>query len=147
MKNLSIKAKLLSIVISSIVLVSIVILIESNLALYSTSESITNKYEKEAYSSKELELKNYVQIAIKTVEAFHKKAQNDPDNLEQYKQDAIKAIEGIRYGKDGYYWINDSEPKMIMHPIKPSLNGKNLSAVKDPEGTFLFNGHCKSSIS
>jgi methyl-accepting chemotaxis protein len=27
---------------------------------------------------------------------------------------------------------------MIMHPIKPSLNGKNVGGVKDPDGTELF---------
>jgi methyl-accepting chemotaxis protein len=32
-----------------------------------------------------------------------------------------------------------------MHPIKPSLNGKNLSKVKDPEGKFLFNEMVKVS--
>ena len=45
----------------------------------------------------------------------------------------------MRYGKTGYYWVNDNSPKMIMHPIKPALNGKNLSKVKDPSNVYLFN--------
>ena len=28
--------------------------------------------------------------------------------------------------------------KMIMHPTKPELNGKDLSDMKDPEGTLVF---------
>mgnify|MGYP000114924601 CR=1 FL=1 len=52
------------------------------------------------------------------------------------------------YGKVGlvlylcslfYFWINDFTPTMIMHPIKPALNGKNLSSMKDPTGKHLFN--------
>ena len=62
------------------------------------------------------------------------------DNVtEKMKKEALNAVSEMRYGQTGYYWINDSEPKMIMHPIKPQLNGKNLSKVKDPAGKFLFN--------
>ncbi len=143
MKNLSIKAKLLAIVISSIVIVSVIILVQSNIALYNTSGKITTKFEGDAYSSKEAELKSYVEIAIKTVESFYKRAQNDPENLEAYKKAALEAIESIRYGEDGYYWINDSHPNMVMHAIKPALNGKDLSKIKDPNGVFLFNEMAK----
>ena len=30
------------------------------------------------------------------------------------------------------------EPKMVMHPIKPQLNGKSLVESKDPDGFPLF---------
>lgn len=59
---------------------------------------------------------------------------------ERYKEDARQAISELRYG-DGnkdYFWINDLQPQMIMHPINPALNGKDLSAIKDPDGKPLF---------
>jgi methyl-accepting chemotaxis protein len=34
-------------------------------------------------------------------------------------------------------------PKMVMHPIKPSLNGQDLSDFKDPNGKHLFNEFVK----
>ncbi|RXK12509.1 chemotaxis protein [Halarcobacter mediterraneus] len=145
MKNLSIKAKLLLIVISSIVIVSVIILIESNIALYKTSDKITNEFEQQAFKAKEEELKSYVQIAYKTVEAFYKRAQENPENTLEYKQAAVKAIEAIRYGKDGYYWINDSHPNMIMHAIKPALNGTDLSENKDPNGVYVFKEMIKAT--
>ncbi len=52
---------------------------------------------------------------------------------------AKAALRSMRYEGDAYFWINDSEPKMIMHPIKPALEGKNLAGVKDPDGLYLFN--------
>jgi len=51
---------------------------------------------------------------------------------------SLEAIKGMRYGKSGYFWINDTGPKMVMHPIKPKLDGKNLAAAKDPNGKHLF---------
>ncbi len=62
-----------------------------------------------------------------------------PSEIEnKLKKDALKKIERIRYGKSGYFWINDLNHKMVMHPIKPSLNGKNLSNIKDKRGKPLF---------
>ena len=59
---------------------------------------------------------------------------------ERYMEDAKQAISQLRYGTDNkdYFWINDLQPQMIMHPIKPSLDGQNLAAVKDPDGKPLF---------
>jgi methyl-accepting chemotaxis protein len=54
------------------------------------------------------------------------------------KQRAISVIGALRYGNGEYFWINDMHPKMVMHPIKPELNGKDLTDNKDPNGKFLF---------
>ena len=49
-------------------------------------------------------------------------------------------IENLRYGPENkdYFWINDTQPTMVMHPYKPQLNGKDLSDSKDPNGKKLF---------
>ena len=49
-------------------------------------------------------------------------------------------IENLRYGPEmkDYFWINDMNPTMIMHPYKPQLNGNDLSQSKDPNGKKLF---------
>lgn len=38
----------------------------------------------------------------------------------------------------GYIWIQTSEPAMVMHPIKPELDGKNLAEDQDVNGVHLF---------
>jgi len=49
------------------------------------------------------------------------------------KQQALQAIKNLRYGKNGYFWINDMDNKMIMHPIKPQYDGKIfINAPKVP---------------
>ena len=40
------------------------------------------------------------------------------------KKNALKNIQSLRYGKSGYFWINNTNYKMIMHPIKPEYNNK-----------------------
>ena len=54
-------------------------------------------------------------------------------------QTAAKAAVGaMRYGADDYFWINDMHPTMVMHPMKPALNGKDVSENKDADGVLMF---------
>jgi signal transduction histidine kinase len=52
--------------------------------------------------------------------------------------DDIKKLRFDCCGEPDYVWINDLHPKMIMHPIKPQLDGTDLTANKDPDGKALF---------
>lgn len=51
---------------------------------------------------------------------------------------ALEAIRILRYEGDNYFWINDTHPTMVMHPIKPELEGKDLTDFKDPNGKAMF---------
>ncbi|OWW19276.1 methyl-accepting chemotaxis protein [Noviherbaspirillum denitrificans] len=54
------------------------------------------------------------------------------------KAAALSAVKELRYNRTEYFWINDMQPAMIMHPIKPELDGKVLSEQKDADGKPLF---------
>lgn len=38
----------------------------------------------------------------------------------------------------GYVWVQDIDSMMIMHPIKPDLDGKSLADFQDLNGMFIF---------
>ena len=57
---------------------------------------------------------------------------------EEARQRAAAAIQALRYSGNEYIWINDMHPRMVMHPIRPELNGQDLSGNKDPNGLALF---------
>ncbi len=38
----------------------------------------------------------------------------------------------------GYVWIHNLDGIMVMHPIKPALDGKGLLDMRDVNGTYLF---------
>ncbi|MBI9051072.1 MAG: cache domain-containing protein [Anaerolineaceae bacterium] len=59
---------------------------------------------------------------------------------EQAQTQAIERIEALRYGDDGkdYFWIQDQEPRMIMHPYRVDLNGQSLTSFTDPRGAKIF---------
>jgi signal transduction histidine kinase len=55
-------------------------------------------------------------------------------SLEEKQQKATEMVKTFRYGPENkdYFWINDRQPTMVMHPYKPDLDSKNLSGFKDP---------------
>lgn len=54
------------------------------------------------------------------------------------KRAALDTIRTMRYDGSEYFWINDFEPRMVMHPMMPELDGKDLSDFTDPNGKRLF---------
>lgn len=61
-------------------------------------------------------------------------------SLSQAQSEAVHHIERLRYGPErkDYFWINDMQPKMIMHPYRTDLNNKDISNFQDPNGKRLF---------
>jgi len=87
---------------------------------------------------KEAEAKSLVELAYSVAASEYQKEQAGAITEQQAQKNAIAAIQVMRYGDDNYFWINDLHPTMIMHPLKPALNGHDMSEVTDPKGVHLF---------
>jgi len=79
-----------------------------------------------------------VETALSTVATQYNRAQSGAISEAQAQTNAREALRVLRYDKTNYLWINDTRPYMIMHPIKPELEGKDLSNSKDPDGKHIF---------
>ena len=61
------------------------------------------------------------------------------DNEEkELKAKALNEISKIRFGQDGYFFVYDYDGTNIMHPINPSLVGKNLIENKSQKGVYYI---------
>ena len=64
------------------------------------------------------------------------------DELKQALKDLVKnyRYKILKTDKkyEGYFWINDFKGNIVMHPLKPQLDGKNLINFKDKKGNRLF---------
>lgn len=91
------------------------------------------------HSEKELSIKENLEVAYSVLETQYNKAQRGEISDSAAKANAIYTIKQLRYSKgSGYFWINDFEYKMILHPIKPQLEGENCKNNTDPNGKKLF---------
>ena len=59
---------------------------------------------------------------------------------EQAQKQAIDQIRNLHYGQEmkDYFWINDMHPRMVIHPYRTDLNGRDLSDYQDPNGKRVF---------
>ena len=59
------------------------------------------------------------------LEAEYEKNKNilSKDALRERLKDIVNAT---RYSKTGYFWINDLDAVVLIHPINPKLNNKDM---------------------
>lgn len=69
---------------------------------------------------------------------FHGLAAKGSMPEDEAKQRAKEAVRTLRYSGEEYFWINDMHPKVVMHPIRPELEGQDQGQRKDPNGKFLY---------
>ncbi len=91
------------------------------------------------YKGKQVMTRNIVETANGILDYYQQLEASGAMTTEAAQKAAMDQIRLLRYGQNDYFWINDMSPTMLMHPMKPELEGKNLSAVKDPNGKELFN--------
>jgi methyl-accepting chemotaxis protein len=82
--------------------------------------------------------RQHVEIAHGLIAWAHAQETGGRMTREQAQQIARQAVATLRYDGNEYFWINDMQPRMVMHPIRPELDGKDLSGMRDPNGLALF---------
>ena len=79
-----------------------------------------------------------VQQSMAIAQRYHDQEKGGQLSSSDAQAKAVAEIRAIRYDGKEYVWINDMLPRMVAHPIKPELDGKDLSDFKDPNGKHLF---------
>jgi len=79
-----------------------------------------------------------VEAAMSQIQAQYEAFQKGTISEDEAKARALSILERLRYEGENYVWVNDLKPSMVMHPIKPELNGQDLTDYKDPQGKRLF---------
>jgi methyl-accepting chemotaxis protein len=83
---------------------------------------------------KRIELTNLGDLALSVVKEEHEAAQKAGTADAEAKKRAMARLRQLRYDGDEYFWIQDMHPRMVMHPISPVLEGKDLTDDKDANG-------------
>ncbi len=83
-------------------------------------------------------LKNTVDVTASLIQHYKRLADEGKMSVEEAQKQALADIKSIRYQGGNYFWVNDMNAVLIMHPIKPQLEGKNMMNFKDMEGNQFF---------
>jgi len=117
-----------------IVLQSVIIIMSFVLALGWLTYHLRGKL----YDEKIKATKHVVDVAYSTLVQYDDLVKKGKLPLKDAQERAAMDVQNLRYAEKEYFWINDLVPKMIMHPYKPELKGKDISDEKDPNGKRLF---------
>jgi len=89
-------------------------------------------------SGKMQKTKSLVEVPYSVMEKQYELETAGLITREEAQRRALEVIRSMRYEESNYFWINDEHPRMVMHPLKPELNGKDLTTFKDPSGKAMF---------
>ena len=113
-----------------VVFVVFMMLVGTALTLYAKRDSML--------TAKREQTRNLVEVAHGLVAESHALEKSGALTRQEAQQRAMTTLRKLRYDKNEYFWINDMQPRMIMHPIKPELDGQDMSTNADPRGKRIF---------
>ena len=125
-QGLSLRSKLAAMTIATILaLIALIAVVLIN----SRDELLNDRKEK---------VRNLVETAHSQIAAYDQQVKAGKLELGAAQQLAMESLRHARYDDKEYFWINDYHPKMVMHPIKPELQGQDLTDNKDANGKRHF---------
>ena len=90
------------------------------------------------HAAKEVKTRHLVESAHSLIAHYHAMETRGELDRTAAQKAAREALSALRYDDKEYFWVNDMTPAMIMHPLKPELDGKSLADFRDPDGKRLF---------
>ena len=140
MKGKSVKNSLMImclalVIVSTFVMGGVAILNIKTMTGYANSN-----YEDAMLSGYNTQIKDEVQSVISVLQAEYDRAQSGELTEDEAKAEACEIIRAMRYGDDGsgYFWIDDTDYTLVMHPILPDQEGNNRYNLEDQNGVMII---------
>ncbi len=132
-----------SLVLMSLILVLLAVIVVggvSILGIESMSKMANSDYEKAKVEGYDAEITSQVQAVLSILQSEYDKVQTGELSEEEAKQEAAEIVRAIRYGDDssGYFWIDDTDYILVMHPILPEQEGNNRYTLEDQNGIMII---------
>ncbi len=124
--NLRVRGKILLIVVTSLIGTALVIAF----GLVSLRAELMD--------SRRLKTQQVVEVAETLVRHYQAEAQAGRLTQDQAQAAALAALRDLRYGGSEYFWVNDMRARVLMHPIRPDFEGKDMSGLLDKAGKAIF---------
>ncbi|GAA0767019.1 methyl-accepting chemotaxis protein [Ideonella azotifigens] len=86
---------------------------------------------------RQLGVKQAVETAYGLLAHYRDQAAKGAMSEAEAKRRVAEDIKSLRYSGNQYFFIQDTQLRMVMHPTNPSLDGTDVSGLKDPNGKLL----------
>jgi len=86
---------------------------------------------------RQLAVKQAVETAYGLIAHYQEQAAKGTMTEADAKQRVAEDIKRLRYSGNQYFFIQDTQLRMVMHPTNPKLDGADVSGLKDVNGKLL----------
>ncbi|OBV41507.1 methyl-accepting chemotaxis protein [Janthinobacterium psychrotolerans] len=84
------------------------------------------------------DITNAADLGLGAVKMFGELAASGALTTQEAQKQALAVIRSMRFGETGYLAVINHEAVVVMNPAAPKTDGKNMSAVQDANGTYLY---------
>jgi two-component system NarL family sensor kinase len=89
-------------------------------------------------SSKEVELRHYVELATSAVMPLYEASGRNARDDSLLRTQALAMLQKMDFGPDGYFFVYDLHGNALMHPREPERVGHNYWSMRDPQGSLTI---------
>ncbi|MDD6810734.1 MAG: cache domain-containing protein [Lachnospiraceae bacterium] len=136
----SLRTTLISICVLLGAIIAVVIGVIGVVTAKSISNDAYEKYQTAKDEGYRAEIKSQVQSVLAVLQAEYDKAAAGEMSEEEAQKEAAEIVRSMRYRDDGsgYFWIDDSEYTLVMHPILSEQEGNNRYELEDQNGVMII---------
>jgi len=87
---------------------------------------------------RKVKTEHVVQVVGKLVDYYHQKEMSGAMSREEAQRSVLDEVSKLRYGDGEYFAVQSYDNVMLMHPIKPELNGRSMAGTEGPDGKLPF---------
>jgi methyl-accepting chemotaxis protein len=89
-------------------------------------------------ADRKVKTREVVETAYGVVAYYGQQAANGKMTQAQAQAQAAAVLATLRYDGKEYFWVNDTQARVVMHPIKKDFDGKDMSGYTDPGGKHIY---------
>ncbi len=139
-RSKSLKTTLILVCASLGIVIGVVVGLIGVLTIRNISNGAYDEYAGAMDEGYRTEIKSQVQSVLAILQAEYDKAAAGTLTEEEAKKEAAEIVRAMRYRDDdsGYFWIDDKDYILVMHPILPEQEGNNRYDLEDQNGIMII---------
>ncbi|MCI9539603.1 MAG: methyl-accepting chemotaxis protein [Lachnospiraceae bacterium] len=139
-RSKSLRGSIMLLCTMAVVITAVSIGFNAILSIKSMSMTAYQTYQDSVNEGYRKEIKSQIQSTITILQSEYNKYQAGIKTEDQAKEDAKEIIRAMRYRDDqsGYFWIDDTNYTLIMHPVLIENEGTNRYDLSDPNGVKII---------
>ncbi|MCU4176234.1 methyl-accepting chemotaxis protein [Carboxylicivirga sp. N1Y90] len=143
---MKITTKIIIFSVGMLTVLALAITIPSSIISYRTQQKELVELEKSLRRDFDKTIEFEVQTVMSLLDGIYAKVASYEISVEEGKVQAADLVRKLRYGKDGYFWIDTKDGVNVVLLGKTDVEGKSRWDLKDAKGTLMIQEIVKSAV-